>query len=184
MVMEEASTFTSGLSIAFDINSINIQGSFKSSTDPASVSPGQRGPDVQLYKPGTNEVTRLHRETPNNARFYIVVFAGQPEHTSASLSGFAGAAETSRILSDARLPISWLTIPAKSGPSAFELLGIIPFGKVFYDTKQAAHTRYGVDVQKGGIFVLRPDGWVATAIALKGEAVTELELYFKNLLVV
>jgi len=52
VVMEEASTFTSGLSIAFDINSINVKGSFKSISDPAPVSPGERGPDVQLQKPG------------------------------------------------------------------------------------------------------------------------------------
>jgi phenol 2-monooxygenase len=164
--MEEASTFTSGLSIAFDINSINTQGSFKSATNPAPVSPGQRGPDVQLYKPGTN------------------VFAGEPEYTSTSLSGFADVVERSTLLSNAKLPISWLTIPAKSGSSAFELLGVMPFGKVFYDAKQAAHVRYGVDVQKGGIFVLRPDGWVGTATELKVDAVAELELYFKNLLVV
>lgn len=184
VVMEEASTFTSGLSIAFDINSVNVKGSFKSSTDPAPVSPGQRGPDVQLYKPGTNEVTRLHRETPNNARFYVVVFAGEPESTSTYLSSFAGAVEQSQLFSNAKLPISWLTIPAKSGPSAFELLGIMPFGKVFFDSKQTGHARYGVDVQKGGVFVLRPDGWVGTATGLTVDAVTELELYFKNLLIV
>ncbi|KUJ22527.1 FAD/NAD(P)-binding domain-containing protein [Mollisia scopiformis] len=184
VVMEEASTFTSGLSIAFDLNGANIQGSFVPSTDPAPVSPGQRGPDVQLYKPGTNEVTRMHRETPNNARFFVVVFTGEPEYTSSALNELAQAVEASKILSDAKLPISWLTIPAKSGPSAFELLGIMPFGKVFYDSKKTAHARYGVDLQKGGIFVLRPDGWVGTATALKVDAVVELEMYFRKLLII
>ncbi|KAF8866470.1 hypothetical protein BDZ45DRAFT_273144 [Acephala macrosclerotiorum] len=180
MVMEEASTFTSGLSIAFDINTINKKGSFESSSNLAPVSPGQRGPDVQLYKPGTNEVTRLHSETPNNARFYVVIFAGEPGSTSA-FKEFAEGVDKSKVFSDIKLPISWLTIPAKSGPSAFELLGTMPLGKVFYDSKQAAHTRYGVDLKKGGVFILRPDGWVGTATALKAETVEELEMYFKAL---
>jgi phenol 2-monooxygenase len=182
-VMEEASTFTSGLSIAFDINSINVQGSFVSSSDPAPVSPGLRGPDVQLQKPGTNEATRLHKETPNIGRFHVVVFAGDPSHTSSSIASLLKSLETSQLLSSTTLPISWLTIPVKSGPSAFEVLGIIPFGKVFYDQKNTAHVRYGVDVKKGAIVVLRPDGWVATAVALKIGAVEELEEYFGKVLI-
>jgi phenol 2-monooxygenase len=182
VVMGEASTFTSGLSIAFDINSLNIKGSFVSSADQPPVTPGQRGPDVQLQKPGTNEATRLHTETPNVGRFHIVVFAGEPEYTKAKLKVFSEAVDTSKISTDVSLPISWLTLSATSGPSAFEVLGVMPFGKVFYDQKHTAHIRYGVDTRKGGIFVLRPDGWTATATELKVEAVDELEEYFKSIL--
>jgi phenol 2-monooxygenase len=77
-VMDEASTFTSGLSIAFELNVLNVRRTFESIAKLAPVSPGQRGPDVQLQKPGTNEATRLHKETPNNARFHVVVIAGSP----------------------------------------------------------------------------------------------------------
>ena len=182
IVMDEASTFTSGLSIAFDLNVLNARGSIETTAKPAPVSPGQRGPDVQLQKPGTNEATRLHKETPNNARFHVVVFAGEPEQTSGSLKAFSQAFERSNVFTDARLPISWLTIPAKSGPSAFELLGIMPFGKVFYDEKQTAHARYGIDMKRGGVVVLRPDGWVGTATALRGDTIMELETYFKIVL--
>jgi phenol 2-monooxygenase len=178
-VMEEASTFTSGLSIAFDLNNVNCAGSFKSNINPAPVSPGHRGPDVQLQKPGTLEATRLHKETPNTARFHVIVFAGEPEYTSVNLKDFSRAWEKSKIFSGVS-PVSWLTIPAKSGASAYELLGVTPFGKVFYDKEQTAHSRYGVDVKEGAIFVVRPDGWVGTAAALRGAAVKELELYFKN----
>ncbi|KAH7364481.1 FAD binding domain-containing protein [Rhexocercosporidium sp. MPI-PUGE-AT-0058] len=182
VVMEEASTFTSGLSIAFDINNINVKGSFESSASSASVSPGQRGPDVQLTKPGTNEATRLHRETPNNAKFHIVVFTGEPEHTSAALKLLTEALGTSKVFSNSDLPTSWLTISAKSGPSAFEVLGVMPFGKVFYDEKQTAHLRYGVDVKEGAVVVLRPDGWVGTATKLGAGSVDELEGYFQKIL--
>ena len=184
VVMAEAATFTSGLSIAFDINTINVKGSFSASSDPAPVSPGQRGPDVQLQKPGTMEMTRLHVQTPNTARFHVITFSGEPEHTSSNLKSFTEAVGASKIFANATLPISWLVIPAKSGPSAFELLGVAPLGKVFYDEKQTAHVRYGVDVKKGAIFVLRPDGWVGTAIELNGKAVEELEMYFTGIFLI
>jgi phenol 2-monooxygenase len=38
-------------------------------------------------------------------------------------------------------------------------------------------------VKKGAIVVLRPDGWVATAVALKIGAVEELEGYFGKVLI-
>jgi phenol 2-monooxygenase len=183
VIMEEASTFTSGLSISFDLNDLNKKGSFEAGSSPGPITPGQRGPDVQLFKPGTNEATRLHKETPNKAKFHIVVFVGEPNHTASLLKEFATAFEASEIFSKSRLPISWLTIAAKSGPSAFELLGAMPFGKIFYDPKHTAHIRYGINTESGGIIVLRPDGWVGTATFLKAEAVDELELYFRNLLI-
>jgi phenol 2-monooxygenase len=183
VVMEEASTFTSGLSIAFDFNTINTRGSFISKSDPAPVIAGQRGPDVQLQKPGTNEATRLHKETPNIARFHVIVFAGDPNYTKSNLKSLSAAVDGWKLCQNAELPISWLTIPAKSGPSAYELLGnIMPFGKVFYDPQHTAHVRYGVDIEKGGIFVLRPDGWVGTATILNENAVGELEKYFGGIL--
>jgi phenol 2-monooxygenase len=59
----------------------------------------------------------------------------------------------------------------------------MPFGKIFYDRKHTAHIRYGLNTESGGIIVLRPDGWVGTATVLKAEPVDELELYFRNLLI-
>ena len=111
------------------------------------------------------------------------MFVGEPDHTAALLKEFAAVFEASEIFSNVRLPISWLTIAAKSGPSAFEVLGVMPFGKIFYDPKHTAHIRYGINTESGGIIVLRPDGWVGTATVLKAEAIDELELYFRNLLI-
>lgn len=181
VVMQEASTFTSGLSIAFELNDLNVKGSFEPLSE-RLVTPGQRGPDVQLQKPGTNEVTRLYAQTPNNARFYIVVFAGEPDYTSAHLKEFVDVCNMSKTFQNSKIPVSWLTIVAKNGPSAFELLGCMPLGRVFYDQKQTAHGRYGIDVRKGGVFVLRPDGWVATSISLRSDTIKELELFFTRVL--
>jgi hypothetical protein len=122
----------SGLSIEFTANMLNAHLSLQQ--------------DLHLGK----EVT------PNVSRFYLVVFAGEPEQTSASFLAFSNVVESSKLLSNARLPITWLTIPAQRGPSAFELLGGSPLGRVYFDQKQTAHARYGVDVKKGAVIVLRP----------------------------
>jgi phenol 2-monooxygenase len=182
VIMAEASAFTSGLSIAFDGNSLNVAGSLQTSLKP--VLPGQRAPDALLQKPGTFENTRLHEQTPNLARFRIIVFAGNPALTQPVLHKLDTTLKGSGFLSSGTLPISWLTIPSEIGPSACELLGVMPFGKVFYDGDKVAHERYGVDVEKGGVFVLRPDGWVGTSLALTEETVSELESYFKGVLLV
>lgn len=184
VVMAEAASFTSGLSISFGENGLNVTGSYVPPGSSNPLAPGERGPDVDLIKPGTFESTRLHKETPNMARFYAVVFAGQPDETSPALAEFAQALSMSKLFNKASLPISWLTIPATSGPSAYELLGMKPFGKVFYDEKQTAHQRYGIDVKEGGVALLRPDGWLGTLTALNGDAIEELERYFKETLIV
>ncbi|KAI9745460.1 MAG: hypothetical protein M1818_000994 [Claussenomyces sp. TS43310] len=182
-VMEEASTFTSGLSIAFQDNILNVRGSFISVVNPPPVSQGHRGPDVQLQRPGTRETTRLHRETPNVSRFHVVVFAGQPEDTAPSLSKLRKEVDDSQVFGNARLPISWITVVGQMGPSVFELLGIMPFGKAFFDQTKTAHARYGVDVKRGAVFVLRPDGWVGTAAELGQTTVGELESYFGRFMI-
>lgn len=96
------------------------------------------------------------------------------------LKEFAGAVKASKTFSNTILPISWLTIRAKCGHSASELLGITPFGKAFYDSEQTSHGRYGIDVKKGAVTVLRPDGWIATAENLSADASRELETYLKS----
>ncbi|KAH8648913.1 FAD binding domain-containing protein [Tricladium varicosporioides] len=181
VVMAEAAAFTSGLNISFDNNILNTHGSL--STSSASVSAGKRGPDVLLQKPGTFEGTRLHRETENIAKFHVVVFVGDTESTCSSLRGFSTAIENSKIFSD-DLAISWLTIIAGRSPSPFETLGRSPLGRVFFDAEKLAHSRYGVNMKEGAVFVLRPDGWIGAAMALKVEAVDEIETYFKGILTI
>ena len=131
---------------------------------------------------GPERRQRLHTQTPNIGRFHIVVFAGEAEHTKSNLKALSEAVNASILSTDMSFPISWVTLSATRGPSAFEVLGVMPFGKVFYDQKHTAHFRYGVDLKKGGIFVLRPDGWIATATELNVKAVAELEAYFKSVL--
>ncbi|KAF2002463.1 hypothetical protein P154DRAFT_488449 [Amniculicola lignicola CBS 123094] len=178
-VMAEAATFSSGLGIFYEPDStLNIN----SGSGHFTVQPGHRAPDVGLKKPGTFEPTRLQKITPNIARFYIVAFAGDVTKTKPLLSAFTTALEKLPWLADAESPISRISIFSGLGPSAYESLGGYPFGKVFYDDDQSAHERYGVDKNKGAVFVLRPDGWVGTVMALGGTAAGGLEEYFKKFL--
>lgn len=181
VVMEEASTFSSGLGIYYEPDTYLNLGQ---STGLSSVQAGQRAPDVPLQKPATFEATRLQTETPNTATFYIALFAGDVAQTKSSLATFTKAVSGVSWLSDADLPVQWLSIFAgPGGPSAFETLGGMPFGRVFYDEDHSAHQRYGIVIEKGAVFVLRPDGWVGTVVEMDDGAAAKLEKYFSRFLV-
>lgn len=80
------------------------------------------------------------------------------------------------------LPIEFLTIFSNVGGSTWDLLGMAPLGKAYYDPEAAAHQRYDVDRSKGAIFVIRPDGWIGSRLSLDVNAVRSLETYFKSFL--
>lgn len=139
---------------------------------------------MQLQKPATFEATRLQTKTPNCATFYIVVFAGEVVQTKSLFTAFTKAISGAKWLSDTNLPIQWLSVLAGPGsPSAFETLEGMPFGRVFYDEDHSAHKRYDIDLKKGAVFVLRPDGCVGTVVEMDGIAAGKLEKYFSRFLV-
>lgn len=173
-LFDEAVGFNTGLGISFEQNILNREGSY-----PCHIRSGERAPDVKLLMPATFEPTRLHRVTPNRGMFWALVFAGDPKKTSSALPSLRKSTDASAILSN-ELLVGWLTIPAATGPSAIELLGTEPFGKVYYDLDGTAHKRYGVDTSQGAIVILRPDGWLGMAIVLDG-SVIELEDYFHGI---
>lgn len=205
-VMKEAGTFSSGLGIYYELgegNELSVDGSYDCDFGLEAVRPGKRAPDVKLVKPGTSDPTRLIQQTPNNAGFYIVLFAGDPSKTGTGLKVVEPRLRASRLLNQgngelhiSRLEthvfrigltnaglISWLTIPAATGPSPYELLGMEPFGRLFYDPDGSAHRRYGVPEKNSVAVVVRPDGWIGTIVDLKArECVDELEEYFRRFL--
>ncbi|KAJ4348827.1 uncharacterized protein N0V89_010205 [Didymosphaeria variabile] len=180
-VMTEAATFSSGLGIYYEPDTyLNLT----QSSDVSTVQPGQRAPDVALQKPATFEATRLQTVTPNTARFYIVLFAGDVAITRHHLSAFTSSFPQSHWLFDPKYPVSWITIfDGPGGPSTYESLGGMPFGSVFYDADHSAHERYGVCANKGAIIVLRPDGWAGTVTELGSAGKAALERYFRRFLV-
>ncbi|PVI08658.1 hypothetical protein DM02DRAFT_578876 [Periconia macrospinosa] len=180
-VMAEAGTFSSGLGIFYEADDyLNIN----QSAGLSSVLPGQRAPDVKLQKPATFEVTRLQTETPNTAQFYIVLFAGEVEHTKPQLAAFTDSVGGLPWLFDSKYPISWLSIfGGPGGASAYETLGGLPYGRVLYDVDQSAHGRYGVEGSQGAVFILRPDGWVGSVVELGENGGRKLEKYFQRFLI-
>jgi phenol 2-monooxygenase (NADPH) len=71
-------------------------------------------------------------------------------------------------------PVEFLTIlPQKVGNAWFEL-GTDPLGRVYYDMDAgSAYQRYGVEVDSGAVFVLRPDGWIGARFALGSAGLSE-----------
>lgn len=79
--------------------------------------------------------------------------------------------------------LSYLTILPERSSSAYELLGCDPLGRYFFDVDAGdAYTRYGIQVDMGGVVLLRPDGWVATLVELDASSVQKLEAYFGEIL--
>jgi phenol 2-monooxygenase len=75
--------------------------------------------------------------------------------------------------------LSYLTIFPKRSSSAYELLGCDPLGRYFFDVDAGdAYSRYGIEVDVGGVVLFRPDGWIATLVELDASSVQKLENYF------
>lgn len=187
MVMAEVAEFNSGLGIFYEGDGYLNVGTCTEGMAHVSraVRAGHRAPDIELTKPGTWEGTRLLAQTPNFAGFYVLVFTGEVEGSRKYLREFVGALGRVPWLSGGEVPMSWITVISRRGmSSAYEALGgMMPFGRVFYDEDGSALARYGVDKEKGGVFVLRPDGWVGMVLALDGSAGEKLEGYFAKFLV-
>ena len=161
-VIESTANFTIGLGVAYEPdNYLNRVAGV------SSVRAGRRAPDVLVQKPGSRLSTRLYELTKNNGVFWIVVFAGEPLRTAASLKALRAYLDATDSFTK-RLTKAWnfLTIIAGTGLQPDETLGVEKFGLACYDIDHAAHTRYGISTSEGAIVVLRPDGILAVAAGL------------------
>lgn len=140
------------------------------------VLPGERAPDVLFQRPGMRLPVRLQSVTKNNGKFTILLFCGDPSKIKGSIRTIRQLlidSGSSRFYMDDIC--SYMTIIASTNDagSPVERLGVSCFGQAFYDVDALAHERYGVAVEKGAIYVLRPDGTVGTACHLEdGDAVS------------
>ncbi|KAJ7671549.1 FAD binding domain-containing protein [Mycena polygramma] len=175
--------FTLGLGISYPTNLLNYAGSDPSA---ATVAPGERGPDVYLTTIGTGDPIRLHQILKNDAKFHIVVFAGNPVLSRSGLTALRTVMDAPTAFTHAypaRGVFRFTTIAAASGNGATDVLGMPAFGggRVYWDAEGHAHSMYGVDQARGGVVVFRPDGWIGCVVAL--EDVQDLARYFADLLV-
>ncbi|KAJ4417740.1 hypothetical protein N0V82_006014 [Gnomoniopsis sp. IMI 355080] len=210
-VFKGAKGFNTGLTISFEPNLLNVappeepplrSGRTKSlspiDTIPTPATAGYRAPDIPLQCPATFEPTTLHSLTPNNARFHIIVFAGNLDTSTGEGSEnpnlttyhrFTDALASSSLFSrtgkhngclpasgssrPTKLPINFLTILAGQAASVYEVLRTIPsFSRVYFDSSGDGHRRYGIDsnaLQPGKLLLLRPDGWIGMVIKFEEE---------------
>ncbi|KAI0474765.1 FAD binding domain-containing protein [Xylaria cf. heliscus] len=171
-VMDEAGSFSSGLGISYD--SLVDNPLVNSSISAGILKAGMRAPDIPLLRPGTLDRTRLIRETPNIGCFYVLFFA---EESSQILPRTSFQKVQQSILLKEYIKsrrIAYLTILATKVPSVHGSLGYTYFD---IETK-SGYQRYGVDLNHGGIFVIRPDGWICAVIPVDTDVAYELEALF------
>lgn len=218
-ILQEAKGFNTGLAIGYERNILNVSSESPEAsltpihTCPTPATPGYRAPDALLITPATFEPVRLHTLIPNNSRFYVILFTGNPTQTRSNLAEFTAAASSCPLFATAGpkpmipyltnasttpaddiaeqslpLPISFLTILATQGPSVWEQMGDMPaMGDAYFDFTPSgispAHERYEVPLEAGALLIIRPDGWVGMRVAIGSEAVRKVHKYFGAFLV-
>lgn len=173
-IFERAASFNTGLGISYTENVLN-----QSARIQLDVVPGSRPPDIELTTPGTNQKIRFQRVTPNLGKFWVVVFTGRVVTTRASLVALQEFLNTAGTELQEHPAIGWITISTSVGCSPYEALGMKPFGSTYYDAANGAHEKLSVDLDKGCVVVLRPDGLVGSGGPIDGVWVTE---YFARVL--
>jgi phenol 2-monooxygenase len=151
----ENAAYTVGLGISYQENLINQP------TKTTSIPTGARAPDVMLYKPGNRFSHRLQELTPNNGKFWILVFAGGYESPFRQefLQQFREYTDSDDCFIRKLVPMfQFLTIVGGSGSSAPEVLGCPAWGRIAWDHTGDAHRKYGIRSESGGVVVVRPDG--------------------------
>lgn len=172
-IFEKAGSFNTGLGISYPINAVN-----QSTTSVLNIVSGSRASDVELTMPGTGRKVSLQDVTPDFAKFWIIVFAGNSVSTKNSLLGMREFFEKKSQGIVSHESISWITVSAIYGYSPYEILGTQPFGDTLFDTSSSAHEKFGFDLERGGILILRPDGLVGHGGPIDGQIVED---YFTKL---
>lgn len=89
----------------------------------------------------------------------------------------------SHLLTNCADLLSFLTILPSRASSAYEILSRDPLGRCFFnDDDSSAYSRYGIEVDVGGVVLLRPDGWIGTLAELDANSVQAIEAYFDSVL--
>ena len=174
-IFERAASFNTGLGIAYPENAVNQVGKAVR----LAVAPGSRPPDVELTAPGTNRGVRFQRITRNFARFWVVVCTGDVAITRDALMGLRAFLEEEASEIVGHEAIGWLTICPLVACSPYEAVGMKPFGDTYFDPGRLAHEKFGIDMGKGAVLILRPDGLLGTACSLEGGGIKE---YFHKIL--
>ncbi|KZS95130.1 FAD/NAD(P)-binding domain-containing protein [Sistotremastrum niveocremeum HHB9708] len=158
--------FTVGLAISYSSNVLNWP------IDPSLITKtlsGHRLQDIMLEPPGARAPRRLYDLMPNTGRFYLIVCAGSrdsiPRESLRKLDEYLSSSQsfTHRLNSKA---FAFLTIISGHANQAWELMGVEPFGHVYYDPKGVGYDTWGIDPTEGAVLAVRPDGILGLATPL------------------
>lgn len=177
-IFEKASSFNTGLGISYSSNVLN-KTARRGDGAHLSLVAGSRPADVELTVPGTNQKTRFQRVTRNLGKFWVVIFTGDIGSTHASLSRLEKYLSHSHSGLKSHEAVSWTTISPNVDCSPYEAIGMRPFGNMYYDVTAVAHTKFGVEMDKGLAVILRPDGLLGSAGPVDGKWIEE---YFSEVL--
>lgn len=199
-IFEEATGFNTGLTIGYEPNvavwrnqaNENPEEKKARSTIPAPAIPGYRAPDVRLLLPALWEPVWLNEVTPNVARFYVMIFAGDAQDSQEKFQAFRSTLVSSKHFSIGNdgitaspqpWPVDFLTILRQRSASVWADLGTDPLGNAYYDTDDGnAGRRYGLDSKAGSVFILRPDGFIGAIFPLSSQGAEETITFFDRLL--
>ena len=119
----------------------------------------------------------MQRLLPNKARFYLLIFTGRPQTTRQRLQDLRGRYEQLQL---DRSLVEAITVVGAEGDSALDaMLGVESFGRTYYDASLQAHNVYEVDPDTGGMFVIRPDGYLGAVLGLEEDQ--SIVKYFKQI---
>jgi phenol 2-monooxygenase len=197
--------FTLGLGVSYQADGLLNQAVPRGPL--SGLEPGERAPDCYLSRLGTNERVPIQRIMPNDATFYITLFAGVPYVTQQKLANLRSyidkTDEPTWANSFPKGIIKLVTILGAGGVAAGDAMGgLKSFGKTYYDATQEAHQSYGgkssytsllyhldeadspcvhvVDPMQGALIVIRPDGYIGHVVSLdQPEALLD---YFRGFL--
>ncbi|KZT40973.1 putative 2,4-dichlorophenol 6-monooxygenase [Sistotremastrum suecicum HHB10207 ss-3] len=171
--------FTVGLAINYSANILNRG---FSDTLATKCQAGHRLMDAMLEPPGARAPRRLYDLMPNTGQFYIIVCVGArdsiPKRSLRILDMYlSGPQSFTRRLHSAAF--AFLTIISGHVNQAWELLGVEPWGHVYYDPQGAAYNTWGIDLAKGAILAVRPDGILGHVVSV--DAPEQLGAYFDGI---
>ena len=163
-VMQDLHDFTFGLGIEYAASVLNdVHGSWP----PIAAIPGQRAPDVLVYKNGFSRLPiRLYETTKNDGKFHILVFAGLAHANIAALQRLRNQIDS--LAGPYNHVLNLRTIVAGTGNAFAEHMGVEQFGDAYWDVDHKAHEHYKIPLDLGAIVVLRPDGILGFVAPLDG----------------
>ncbi|KAK3111118.1 hypothetical protein LTR53_013952 [Teratosphaeriaceae sp. CCFEE 6253] len=154
-VMQSQSSLSNRLGFAYAPNVLN---DVERSCSSVRVVPSSQFP--------SSEPIRLLKVTKYNAKFRIIVFAGVASSTRPQLQALRAAVDDGA--TRFQHAAEFLAIIAGVGQAFEEHLGVPPFGKPYWNITHDCTARYGINVDRGAIAVLRPNGLLRCSADLDG----------------